>query len=464
MISVTINQERTEARLTITPDSENLSEVTTDQLVAVLKKNSVVIGISKKNLLGLRDKFNLDPSKPLATIIARSIPTKPTSQHHYKFYFSTTKNIGQLQGSDKINYKSKGIIPFFRPEAPLLEITLGHEGTSGQLLDGTAIKCEPLKPLRRYKCGNGVTLDENSSQLIYKATASGMPLLNGETLSLSDTFNLDGDVDLETGHIKFEGPIEISGNLLADFHIVSNADIFIGKTASGSIRTKSNLTVKGGIIGSENEKIAVGGNLSCEYLSSVGQLRTGGSVSVSKHIINSHIIAGKNVSCQEMITGDSKVIAFDGVVCGELGSDQGSRTTIEVGATLELYEKIKKIDEFLEPLISQSIAMVDQLGLQILMKKDTSSLPAEKRPEADKILQQYLAIEEQVSRLKEKKNALEEKIAAGLKSRVTVKGSVHPGTTIMIGREVYEVKRQITGPGDFVLDKKSKTITFEKLP
>ncbi|MBN2808168.1 MAG: DUF342 domain-containing protein [Deltaproteobacteria bacterium] len=464
MITVAINPELTEARIALSPEPENQTEITADQLIAALKKNNVVAGISKKNLFALRDRFNHDPTKPLAAIIARSLPQKPVLQHRYKFNFVVGRNIGHLQGADQIDYKNKGVTRFFNPGDILLEITLGHEGTPGQLIDGSIIKNEPLKPLNRYKCGPGVTLEENSGVITYRATMAGQPRLDRDTLNISPTLLLEGDVDLETGHIKFEGPIEIQGSLLADFHIVSDSDVFIGKTVSGSIRTKANLTVQGGIIGSETEKIAVGGNLDCEYLSSVKRLQTGGSITVSKHIINSRIIAGNTVSCQEMITGESKVIAFYGVTCGELGSDQGSRTTVEIGGSLDLYEKIKKIDEFLEPLITQSITMVDEIGLQVLMQKNTASLPVEKRPAAEKILKQYEEIELNVARLKAKKTELEEKIAAGLNARVTVKLGVHPGTIIRIGRETYDVKRYISGPGDFLLDKKSKLITFERLP
>ncbi len=463
MINVTINQERTEARLSITPDPENPETLTTDQLIAALKKNNVIAGISKKNLVAIRDKFNHQPTRAVSTIIARALPKKPTSQHQYNFNFTTGKNIGRLQGADQIDYKNKGIIKSFKPEEILLEVTLGREGTPGRLIDGTVVKNEPLKPLINYKTGLGVTLDEDSAKLLYKATATGQPLLSDNTLSISGTFHLDGDVDLDTGHIKFEGPVEVSGNLLPNFHISSNADIFIGKTISGSIRTKNNLTANEGIIGCETEKIVVGGDLTCEYISAVSRLQTGGAITVAKHIINSHVIAGKTVSCQEMITGDSKVVAFLGVTCGELGSDEGSHTIIETGGALDLHERIKKIDEFMEPLITQSIAMVDKLGLQVLMKKDTSSLPEEEQPEAEKTLKQYLEIEGNVARLKQKKSELEEKVEAGLRARITVKKCAHPGTTIKIGLENYVVERSISGPIEFFLDKDSKVITFERL-
>ncbi|MCD6292866.1 MAG: DUF342 domain-containing protein [Deltaproteobacteria bacterium] len=463
MIGVTVNQEKTEARLTINPDPKNEKTVTADQLVATLKKNNVVAGISKKSLFALRDKFNQDPTRPVSTIIARCLPKKPVVQHNYNFYFSTGKNIGKLQGSNQIDYKSKGTIKSFKPGEALLEITLGQNGTPGKLTNGSVIKNEPLKPLLGYTAGSGVTLDKSDSHLIFTATTNGRPILNGNKLEISESFSQNGNIDLETGHIVFEGPVNISGNLLAGFHIISNSDITIGKTVSGSIRTKGNLTSNGGIIGSENEKIIIGGNLVCEYISAAENLRTGGSITVTKHIINSQIIAGKTVSCQEMITGESKIIAFLGVTCGELGNDEGSQTTIEIGGALDLHEKIKKIDEFLEPLVQQSIAMVDKLGLQVLMKKDTSSLPEEERPEAEKTLQQYLETEENIVRLKQKKSELEKRIEAGLAARVTVKKQAHPGTTIKIGLENYVVERSISGPIEFFLDKDSKVITFERL-
>jgi len=463
MINVIVNQERTEAKLEIVPEPENFEEISADQLVAILKKEGVIAGISKKHLIAVRDKFNHDQSQPVTTIIAKGMPSKPVLQHQYQFHFSTGKNIGQVKGSDQIDYKSKGVIKYLQPGDVLLEINLGQEGVPGRLVDGSVTKNTPLTPLRKYKAGPGVALEEKDKTIIYSATTPGQPLLKGDQLEISEIYQLKGDVDLETGHIKFAGPIEISGSLLADFKIISNADVSIGKTISGSIKTKGNLTAKGGIIGSETEKIIVGGELICEYISTAQHIQTGGPITVSKHIINSHIISNQTVSCQESITGESKISAFYGVTCAELGNDQGSETSIEIGDATELNERLKKIEEFLEPLTAESIAIVDQLGMQVLMKKDTSILPEEKRPEADKLLQKYLAIEENAGRLKAKKSELEAKAEAGLKARVTVKDCAHPGTTIKIGLETYTIDRTVSGPVEFYFDHDKKTITFERL-
>ncbi|MCK5681117.1 DUF342 domain-containing protein, partial [bacterium] len=304
-VSVTVNQEQSEAKISLSQDSDDFEDVTVDQLVTALKKNGVTTGISKKNLFAIRDKFNANPTQLVTATIAKGVPKKPVSQHHYQFHFTTGKNIGKLKGSDQIDYKNKGVIKFLQPGDNLLTITLGQEGTPGRLVDGTIIQNTPLTPLRKYKAGSGVIREEETNKVIYKATTAGHPSLNGDTLEVSNTFHINGDVDLDTGHIKFAGPIEVSGNLLASFQIISNADITIDKTISGSVKTKAGLTAHGGIIGSENEEITVGGELTCEYISAAKNIQTGGKITVTKHIINSTISTTQTVSCQEMITGDS---------------------------------------------------------------------------------------------------------------------------------------------------------------
>ena len=52
MISVAVNQEKTEARLSITPDPENPATVTTDMLIAALKDDDVRVRSCAARTLG----------------------------------------------------------------------------------------------------------------------------------------------------------------------------------------------------------------------------------------------------------------------------------------------------------------------------------------------------------------------------------------------------------------------------
>ncbi len=462
MIQVTVVAAKTEARLTITPEPEK-HPVTIDQLLSALRNNNVTFGISRKHLFAIKDKFNRHPEQPASTIIARGRPPEATIQPQYHFHFATRKHSGLVSNRGRINYKNRGVTRYFAAGDILLEIIPGRPGRPGRLVDGSTINPEPLKPLIQYRAGTGVALERSPKRLLFRARTPGQAQLLNHTLTISEILHHDGNVDLETGHIEFAGPVEISGNLLAGFHIFSKSTVKIGRTASGTVRTQSDLTVSGGIVGSEKEKILAGGNLICEYISGVSQLRCGGNVIVNKHIINSNLEAAGKVICEEMITGQCHIIAFSGVVCAELGSDQGSWVTVEIGNPAKYKEKIARINEFMEPLIQQSINLVDELGLQVLMSKDITGLPPERQPEAEKKLKTYLEIESHVTRLKEKRNELENKIAAGLKARVTVKKYAHPGNTIKIGLESYTIENGLSGPLDFYFDEKRKTITFERL-
>ena len=465
MIQVTVNEQKSEARLTITPDPDT-DQVTSDQLIAALKQNNVVFGISRKQLFALRDRFNQNPAQEISAVIARSQAPEATSQPTCNFYFRRQRLSSHMTGNDKdqVDHKDKGITRYFKPGNPLLVVNPGRPGKAGHLIDGTTISPEPLKNIPTYRAGSGVTLEKGTEKFIYRAAVAGQAHLDQHhTISISTTFHHDGDIDMETGHIEFAGPVTVNGCLRAGFHIFSNADINITKTVSGTIKTRGNLKVDGGIIGSEQEQILVGGQLSCEYISGCVKLHAGKQLLVGKHIINSILLCDDRIICNENITGECQISAFLGLTCDELGSEQGSQATIKIGDFTKHREKLAKIEEYLEPLIQESIAMVDQLGLQVLMQKDVSGLPPEKQPEAKKILQRYLEIDDQVNRLKIKKSDLEKKIEAGLSGRVIVKKFAHPGNLIIIGLENYTIKTGLSGPIEFYFDPQHKTITFERI-
>ncbi len=462
MIEITVAPDKSEAHLTIIPDPEN-NKVTADQLLAALKQHQITFGISRKQLFALRDHFNQNPHRRIGAVIARSQPPTETIQPRVKFHFQQQRHGKKVTGKEKIDHKDKGIIRYFQPGEPLLEIFPGRPGRGGRLVDGTIISPQPMKELPCYQAGNGVRLEKSDERIVFRATTAGQARLANNTIEISETFHFNGDVDMETGHIEFAGPVEISGNLKSGFHIFSNADIRIGKTAKGTIKTRGNLIIGGGLIGSAREQVLVGGCLNCEYISGTVNLHVGKTINVTKHIINSNLICNDNVYCEESLSGECQISAFLGLNCGELGSEQGGRVTVKIGDFTTLREKLAKIDEILEPLINESIAMVDQIGLQALMKKDVSALPPEKRPEARKILTRYLEIDSQVNRLKEKRSELEKRIEAGLASRVVVRHYAHADNLIIIGLENYTIKTGLNGPIEFYFDPRKKAIVFERL-
>ncbi|MBN2332726.1 MAG: DUF342 domain-containing protein [Deltaproteobacteria bacterium] len=461
MITSQISADRLQATIdiTLTPGDEEL--LTVEYVMQVLAEQQVVAGINEEAIKMFCQQATANPGQSVKGIVAQGIKFVESSQPIYKFYFATRKSIGQVLESGKIDYRDRGAVNFYQPGAVLLKITPGKAGCKGLQVDGTVTEPEPLKHLKKITAGKNVAMETDADGcLIFKSQAAGQANLDGSQVIIENIYHLEGDVNLDTGHIKYQGPVQVSGNLDAGFSIISNNDVFIGKLIDGgSVKAKGDLVVGTGIIGNPEASLTVMGNIKSEYISGVVHCKTKGSIIAEKHIINSSLIAGGAIRCAGKITGECVISAFSGVETGELGSESASRALVEVGNTVFIREQLQKIEQVMTPMVERSIEIVDSIGMPVIIKKDPSLLPPDKREEGTQLLKEYQQIDKQMNLLKKKKVDLEEKIAAASAARVTVHHQVHPGVVIKIGHETYTVDKPLSGPVSFWLDHDNKRIT-----
>ncbi len=460
MIHVQTSDDRLKATVEIIFDSTTETVPTVEDIHATLAEHGVVAGVDDQAIAVFCQQAEANPGQPIKGIVARGTPFTPTIQPQYLFKFSTRKSIGKVLESGKIDYRERGMINFITSGTELLEIIPGKAGISGLTIDGEIIEAEPLHPLKKIHAGKNVSLETSSdSHLHYLAQADGQVDLQGSELVIENIFTVEGNVDLNTGHVKYQGPVHVTGNLLAGFAVISNSDVFIDKLIDGgTVKAKGDLVVGTGIIGNEKASITVLGNIKSEYITGLNNCQAKGSIIAEKHIINSTLTSGGAIRCAGKITGECFISAFSGIETGELGSEAGSQTVVEVGNDVFIRERLQKIDQVMEPLIKRSIEIVDAVSLPVIMKKDPSTLPANQQEKAAALINEYTKIDTQITLLKKKKTELERKIADARQAKITVHQQVHPGVMIKIGHESYQVAKALNGPVTFQLDPVSKKI------
>ncbi|MBN2231238.1 MAG: DUF342 domain-containing protein [Deltaproteobacteria bacterium] len=443
------------------PDPENTVDPTVTTIIDILRNHKVTAGIDQQMLDDFCTQIRTRPDLPRSCTAARGTPFEETVQPRYQFRFATKRAIGQQLESGRIDYHDRGMVNYFKAGSVLLEIIPGRPGTAAVRVDGTTTEPAPLRPTRAIKAGKNVTVETTAdNRQVFTAAAAGQAQMDGTRVSVENLYQVDGDVDLNTGHVKYQGPIRITGNVLAGFTVMSNSDIFVDKLVDGgTIKTKGNLVVGTGIVGSDRGSLTVYGNVKSEYITGVQHCTVRGTIVAEKHIINSRLRAGAAIRCGGKITGDTHVSAFSGIETGELGAESGNTLTVEVGNDAFIRERLAKIEDALRPLVERSIALVDKLGMPVILNQDISRLPPERRETGAVQLKEYLHIDQQVNLLKQKKVELEEKSAAAHQARVTVHQAVHPGVVIRIGRETYQVDKAIRGFVEFRLDPDTRRIT-----
>jgi uncharacterized protein (DUF342 family) len=165
------------------------------------------------------------------------------------------------------------------------------------------------------------------------ATFPGVPVIEGENISLNKALIHEGDVNLKTGNIRFEGPAEIHGNVDTGAIVDVTGDLKIaGGVRGGIVLCGGELTVEGGIVTGTTGKVQARGDTRCEFIEN-SKVVCGGSLEVAKAIMTSQIISGGHIE----VTGPTGVIAGGTLACREylkaqnVGLTRGAITELNVG-------------------------------------------------------------------------------------------------------------------------------------
>jgi len=307
-------------------------------------------------------------------------------------------------------------------------------GRDAQIVAGSGVKV----------IGDGVT---------FVATDLGYPVFRRGILEVRGLLTVEGDVDAlrkpldEPGHVLIKGSMEegaavrVGGNLFVIQH-VNKADIEAG----------GDITVGGGITGTEEESVQAGGCLRTRYIQGMtvcvrGDLTVENSIQQCR-VDTMGVVRVTNGRAQ-IISGD--VRGWRGVEAGELGSPYARMTAVKAGPSrddrLHLqelkrqrdadYENILKIDKMAAPFVNDT--------------RKLSTVPPAKRAAIQQALEKAAILRNNVGKLEADIAILEEALAGG-KSPVIVAGhKVWPGVEITIG-DFSKVVESELGPSRFYVE------------
>ncbi|HAP32686.1 MAG TPA: hypothetical protein DCQ14_06520 [Firmicutes bacterium] len=156
--------------------------------------------------------------------------------------------------AEKANYREKYRYPAVKRGDIIAVIHPPREGKSGQKVTGEAIIPKPVKEVR-VRCGEGVMPHNNQGEIV--ALKDGRLIVSGSNIRVTNLLVHNGDVNIETGNLRFNGAIRIFGNVMEGMLVEAHDSITIEGScygavlkAGGEISVKKNLIqceVQGGL-------------------------------------------------------------------------------------------------------------------------------------------------------------------------------------------------------------------------
>jgi uncharacterized protein (DUF342 family) len=171
--------------------------------------------------------------------------------------------------SQVIDYKAIGSVEGVKKGQVLAILHPGKDGEDGIDVAGKTIKAKNAKKIV-LSVGEGCELIDNYTVV---ATSEGRPSSRSNTFFVYKNYELNGDVEIKTGNIKFVGDIVITGSVNEGMKVQAGNCILIKQNVTDAeITANGDVVIKGNVI---HSSVAAGKEdvVTLEYLSDLKNMR-----------------------------------------------------------------------------------------------------------------------------------------------------------------------------------------------
>ncbi|AEV69408.1 DUF342 domain-containing protein [Acetivibrio clariflavus] len=398
-----------------------------------LKKNDITFGIKRDFFLG-----NIEAGKTY--VIAEGEPSIDGEDSIVKMY--QLKEVKpEIKEDGKTNYYELKLINTVKAGDWLGERIEAKEGSPGRTVTGEII--EPRKGKQYPLLYDKNTVYEvflNDRTVLYSKINGAVNYVEGR-ITVANHLEIDGDVDFNTGNIKFDGFVSINGTVTDGFSVEATKDIEINSPLGiGNVKTirslQGSIFIKGGIVSKNHSVIDAKKDIYTKFADNAF-LRCGGLVHIGFYCINSTVEA-KEVYIESpkgnIIGGYTKAEAK--VTSAIIGSPLEVKTVVEVSG-FDRDSFLKKLEEIKENL-------EDMKNERQSLKKELSGASHQELSPND--IKMYNQLFNRLAEIQDKIKALEyeqKNISRYLKTKgngeIAVTKKIYPNCTLIINKNQVDI-------------------------
>lgn len=259
--------ERRDATITISIDSDEMSataEITTalggkhlsaKAILNAAQQSGVTKGFTKEQLLKLAHKAAKESAGSIVKgVIAQGKDAVNGKNSKIKLLVQSAQDriLRPKEREDgSVDMRDLGDIICVKVGEPLAKKIPLTEGEKGFTVTGS-----PLDPVAGddvdMQVGEGTAISAKNDKVLI-STLIGLPRIIENGMEVDGIYRIK-NVDVSTGHIKFEGSVIIDGDICEGMRVVATGDISIGGfVESASLDAGGDITIGSGIIGRKQD-------------------------------------------------------------------------------------------------------------------------------------------------------------------------------------------------------------------
>lgn len=331
------------------------------EVIWLLQKNGIVQSIDYSGVYDFCAQLEMG-SVPEPVLVAVGVPPQTGRDGQLELKVKVFGSEVELEEdeSGRVDLKDLHTFTDIEPGQKLAVIHSPKQGIPGVSITGQPLEAEPGAPCRVI-AGEGV--DFKYGDRVAFALKAGRAILDKDKLSVVDSLLINGDVDLSVGDIRFNGLVEIKGDIPDDFDVKAAKGLMV-HGAVGACRIESNGDVViGSMAGRNIGTIICHGALRARFLNQVNVFCYG-DVLIVNEIRNSMIKSTGRIIVERGGIIGGRCLAYAGVEAQLVGAPSGVPTVVTAGRYfpdadrfdylsrrhLQIVQQITSINEAIAPL------------------------------------------------------------------------------------------------------------------
>lgn len=435
---LTIDENQMWARLSINaPSSDDYIAPNAEFIENFLKQAGITYGLNKAAIESLAHEVFFD----LPVEVASGKKAVDGDNGNFSFSVNTedmrAKPIVNKDGSvDYFNSLKLATVAKGEVFAKYVHATSGEYGYnifSKLLMPKKGSEVPPLK-------GTGFTYDEETES--YISEFDGHIVFKDNRITIEPLYRVNGDLDIETGNIIFNGDVEVTGDVRSGLSIETDGNIYIhGHVGSCLLNAGGDITIQKGTQGRGKCIIKAGRNITCKFVERC-QLIAACNV-YADSILDSNVYAGGQVivnSKHGMIIGGT-THGVGGLNVKEAGNNTGTITHLNCGITPEDYDRYVELQGKLKNY-SMKMSQINQ-HMERFNNIPADKLSAELNNTKNKILKAKISLSTQILTIKKELEPLINDVKLSHSTaNIHVTGVSHIGVKVTICNNTYAVTEE----------------------
>lgn len=427
IIRVTVADNLLSAKISLYPGINIERKITYPQVILQLtEKNKVSPGyINEKALQDAVDLLN--QGYVVEDIeVCKGRPPVNGKNAVIEYLFEKPNIKPKLLSNGKVDYREFTKFIFVNKDQLIIKRTPADKGKEGRDITGNVIK--PIEGEdRQVEIVEGVYANLEKTE--FRAKYNGHIILSGNTISVLPLLQINGDVDMRVGNLRFEGTIHITGNVQSGFVLDADDIIVDGIVENAELKARNTIVIKRGVKGIISKGfIKAGGNISIGYCEN-GCITTGGELTIDKYCYNSIIEANTiTATGKDSIISGGTIKAFSLIDVSKIGSRNSGKMEVILGYSPLLQNKAEKVKVEINQL-SELLERISESLAKVNIKDDK----VKNNPKVKMLLDSAESFKRRLPLLEKKYNDLNSKSVCNT-PKIIVEDTIYPGVEIkMLG-------------------------------